>query len=97
MDDFPKTYLGEEDRGVTIKEACEILGYSRWTIDRMIARGELIAYGKSKKKRIHLSSILQYRTASRAVADREIEAVKEIKRISKRHRKATEKLEELLK
>ncbi|MCB9990708.1 MAG: helix-turn-helix domain-containing protein [Rhodospirillales bacterium] len=97
MDDFPKAYLGEEDRGVTIKEACEILGYSRWTIERMIKRGELIAYGKNKKKRIHLSSITQYRSGSRAVADREIEAGREIKRVSKRHKKALKQLEELLK
>lgn len=97
MGDFPEAFGDGEDRGVTIKEACEILGYSRWTIERMIRRGELIAYGKHKKKRIHLSSILQYRTGSRAVADREMQAAKEIKRVSKRHRKATEKLEELLK
>ncbi len=97
MNDLPDTFGDGEDRGVTIKEACEILGYSRWTIERMIRRGELIAYGKSKKKRIHLSSINQYRTVSRAVADREVEAGREIKRVSKRHKKALKQLEELLK
>lgn len=97
MGNYPEQFWEGEDRGVTVKEACEILGYSRWTIERMIRRGDLKAYGKGKKKRIHLSSILQYRSGSRTAADRETEAIKEIKRVSKRHRKATRKLEELLK
>lgn len=97
MNDSPEEFWDGEDRGVTIKEACEILGYSRWTIERMIRRGELKAYGKHKKKRIHRSSILQYQHSSRAVADRQIEAEREIKKVSKRHKKAIKQLEELLK
>lgn len=97
MDDFPETLWDGANRGVTIKRASEILGYSPSTIYRMVRKGELAAYGKGKRKRIHLSSILQYQHSSRAVADREIEAVKEVRRTSRRHKKAMKKLEELLK
>lgn len=102
MEGSPEEFLPEgfrdgQDRGVTIRRACEILGYSRWTIDRMIRRGELSAYGNGKKKRIHLSSILQYRNSSRAEEDAQAEKTREIKRVSRRHRKAMNKLEELLK
>lgn len=97
MDDFPEALWDGEDRGVTIKESCEILGYSRWTIERMIRRGELKAYGEGKKKRIHLSSILQYQHSSRAANSSENEAVKEVRKVSKRHRQALTILEDLLK
>jgi excisionase family DNA binding protein len=94
-DDFKFSEI--EDRGVTVAEACEILGYSRWTINAMIRRGELKSYGTHKRKRIHLLSIIEYRTSSRAVTDQQIEGVREIKKVSKRHKKAIKKLEELLK
>ncbi len=89
--------LEDENRGVTIAEACDILGYSRWTIERMIRRGELTAYGRHKRKRIHLSSILQYQQSSRAAVDQENFEVTEIKKVSKRHKQALAQLEELLK
>jgi excisionase family DNA binding protein len=97
MNADPDDLLAGQDCGVTISRACEILGYSRWTVERMIRGGELQAYGAGRKKRIHLSSILQYRNSSRAVTDREISTLKEIKRVSRRHRQAMSKLEDLLK
>jgi excisionase family DNA binding protein len=87
----------EPDRGVTIAEAGEILGYSSSTIRRMIKKGELIAYGRHKKKRIHLSSIIAYQQLSRAAVEIESEEIRQIKRVSKRHSIAMKQLEELMK
>lgn len=97
MPDFPEPIWDGQDRGVTIKRAAEILGYSRWTIARMLEKGELQAFGEGKKTRIPLSSILQYWSSSRAERDGHKATQKEIKRVSKRHSKAMSKLEELLK
>ena len=94
---YDSDHMSAHDRGVTVSKACEILGYSRWTIERMIRRGELKAYGEGKKKRIHLSSILQYQHSSRAGQSSENVAVKAVGKVSKRHRKALSILEELLK
>lgn len=97
MPDFPMEFGGGQDRGLTIKEAAEILGYSRWTIARMIERGELKVYGDGKKKRIPLSSVVQYSTTHTVVNESQIAAKKQIRRVSKRYLKTKEKLERLLK
>ncbi len=97
MPEFPMEFWEGQDRGLTIKEAAEILGYSRWTIPRMVERGELKAYGEGKKKRIPLSSVVQYSTTHAVLNDRQIAAKKAIRKISKRHMDAIEKLERLLK
>ena len=85
MPDFPMEFWEGQDRGLTIKEAAEILGYSRWTIDRMIERGELKAYGKGKKKRIPLSSVVQYSTTHSVVNENQIAAKRQVRRVSKRY------------
>ena len=97
MPDFPMEFWEGQDRGLTIKEAAEILGYSRWTISRMIERGELKAYGKGKKKRIPLSSVVQYSTTHSVVNENQIAAKRQVRRVSKRYAKTKEKLERLLK
>lgn len=97
MPDFPMEFWEGQDRGLTIKQAAEILGYSRWTIARMIERGELKAYGDGKKKRIPLSSVVQYSTTHSVLNDRQIAAKREIKKVSKRYLDAMKDLEELLK
>jgi excisionase family DNA binding protein len=86
-----------EDRGVTMAEACEILGYSRWTINAMIRKGELTAYGTHKRKRIHLSTILQYQQSSSAAGCSKTQTAQEIRKFSKRYRDAAKRLEERLK
>lgn len=97
MPELPMDFWDGHDRGLTIKEAAEKLGYSRWTIARMIEAGELKSYGDGKKKRIPLSSIVQYSTTSSEARTGQKAARREIKKVSQRHMKAMNKLEELLK
>ncbi|PZO88589.1 MAG: hypothetical protein DI626_01480 [Micavibrio aeruginosavorus] len=97
MPDFPMEFWEGQDRGLTFKEAAEILGYSRWTIARMIERGELKAYGEGKKKRIPLSSVVQYSTTHTVANEKQIAAKQQIKRFSKRFLKTKAELERLLK
>lgn len=97
MPEIPMDFWDGQDRGLTIKEAAEKLGYSRWTIARMIETGELKSYGDGRKKRIPLSSIVQYSSDSSDIRTGQKAERREIRKISQRHQQAMTKLEELLK
>ena len=97
MPEFPMEFWEGQDRGLKINEAAEILGYSRWTIARMIERGELKTYGEGRKKRIPLSSVVQYSTTHSVLNDRHIAAKGKLKNVSKRYLKALKRVEEVLK
>lgn len=49
------------ERGLTMKDAALILGYSYTTVYRMVQAGELESYGSGKKLRVYEGSIGRYR------------------------------------
>ncbi|MFN3827832.1 MAG: helix-turn-helix domain-containing protein [Micavibrio sp.] len=53
------------DRGLTLHETAEILGYCYTTVYRMAKNGDLETYGSGKKLRVYESSIERYRQQTR--------------------------------
>ena len=96
MSDLRDQYKDALDRGLTIKMAAEILGYSRDTIMRMIKSGDLRAYGQGRRTRIYETSINQYRhrtdSCSKTIDTQNMEPT----RVSHRHRMAMERIQQLL-
>lgn len=54
-----------DDRALTIEQTMERLACSRATINRLLARGELVGFGTHKLKRISEGSIIQYKMRNR--------------------------------
>ena len=88
--------LAEVDKGITISEACDILGYSRWTIHRLIDKGDIHAFGRYRSKRVSLDSVVEYMEKDSVMTNAAKRVREEPKRVSHRHKKAMEKLKGIL-
>lgn len=56
----PKAPLRPEPLQVTINEAARLLAYDARTIRRLIIRGELVAVGQGRLRRIPMQSLRDY-------------------------------------
>ena len=84
------------DRGLTLHETADILGYCYTTVYRMAKKGDLETYGTGKKLRVYESSIERYRQQTRNNL-KGLSTVRERVRVTgTRYRQAINELDTLL-